>query len=96
MEGLIVSMSLPQIAIYVSYLFVIAAYTVKVMKIARMPLHLRWELYPIPHGNGRDYGGSYLEELEWWTKPQKRSAIRSITYILKKYFLFNEYYRRNK
>ena len=89
-------MSWPQIATYVSYLFIIVAYAIKVRKIVRMPLHLRWELYPIPHEKGHKYGGSYLEELEWWTKPQERSVIRSIIYMLKKYFLFNGYYRRNR
>lgn len=66
------------------------------MKIAKMPLHLRWELYPVAHEKGRESGGSYLEELEWWTKPQKKSAIRSIIYMLKKYFLFDGYYQRKR
>ena len=36
------------------------------------PLHIRWELYPIPHeGPKRSaYGGSYMEESNWWTKPR--------------------------
>ena len=54
--------SLPQLTTYVSYLFIIVAYTVKVMKVARMPLHLRWELYPVAHEKGYKYGGSYFEE----------------------------------
>ena len=39
---------------------------------SRMPMHLRWELYPVAHeGGGRaKYGGSYLEESDWWTKSQ--------------------------
>ena len=39
---------------------------------ARTPLHLRWELYPVPHeGPYRAaYGGSYLEAQEWWRKPR--------------------------
>ncbi|MBA7514495.1 hypothetical protein ES705_06525 [subsurface metagenome] len=88
--------SLPQLATYVSYLFIIAAYTVKVMKVARMPLHLRWELYPVAHEKGYKYGGSYFEEPEWWTKPRRKSGIRSIIYMLKKYLFFGEYYRRNR
>jgi len=84
------------IATYVSFTFIILAYAYKVAKIARMPLHLRWELYPVPHEKGYKYGGSYLEELEWWTKPQERSSFRSLLYMLKKYFLFNRYFRKNK
>lgn len=38
---------------------------------SRMPMHVRWELYPVAHeGAKAAYGGSYLEESEWWTKPR--------------------------
>ncbi len=90
------SISLPQLATYVSYVLIIILYSVKVRKIAKMPLHLRWELYPVPHEKGREYGGSYLEELEWWTKPRQKSATKSIIYLLKKYLFLGEYYRQNR
>lgn len=90
------SISLPQLATYVSYVLIIILYSVKVMKIVKMPLHLRWELYPVPHEKGHEYGGSYLEELEWWTKPRLKSNFRSIIYMLKKYLFFWEYYRQNR
>lgn len=34
------------------------------------PLHVRWEIYPIPHEGAKkaSYGGSYMEETNWWTK----------------------------
>ena len=86
----------PYIATYVSYIFVIAAYAYKVSKIAKMPLHLRWELYPIPHEKGYQHGGSYLEELEWWTKPREKNTLRSALYMLKQYFLFSGYFRRKR
>jgi nitrate reductase gamma subunit len=38
---------------------------------SRMPMHVRWELYPVAHeGAKASYGGSYLEESEWWKKPR--------------------------
>jgi nitrate reductase gamma subunit len=42
---------------------------------SKMPLHLRWELYPVAHeGGGRAaYGGSYLENTEWWTRDREVS-----------------------
>ncbi len=86
----------PYIATYVSYIFVIAAYAYKVSKIAKMPLHLRWELYPVPHEKGYQHGGSYLEELEWWTKPREKNTLRSVLYLLKQYFLFSGYFRRKR
>jgi len=38
---------------------------------ARQPIHLRWELYPVPHEavHRVKHGGSYFEESDWWTKP---------------------------
>lgn len=84
------------IATYVSYIFVIVAYTYKILKIARMPLHVRWELYPIPHEKGYKHGGSYLEESEWWTKPQEKNNLRSALHMLKQYFLFNGYFHKKR
>jgi nitrate reductase gamma subunit len=89
----VVGISLPQLATYVSFLFVFIAYAVKVTKIARMPLHLRWELYPVAHEKGYKYGGSYLEELEWWTKSRQKSTVKNIAYMLRNYLFFGEYYR---
>jgi len=41
---------------------------------ARMPMHVRWELYPVAHEAKKShYGGSYLEESEWWKKPREVS-----------------------
>ena len=55
--------------------FVIAVVT-KFVKYASMPIHLRWELYPVAHEKGRaHYGGSYLEEPDWWTKSRESSLI---------------------
>jgi nitrate reductase gamma subunit len=46
----------------------------KAIRYATMPLHVRWELYPVAHEKGKAaYGGSYFEELDWWTKPRRVS-----------------------
>ncbi len=61
---------------YVTVLVFIIAVTVRAVRIARMPIHLRWELYPLPHEKGRaHYGGSILEEVDWWTKPKHKDHI---------------------
>jgi nitrate reductase gamma subunit len=90
------SVSVAQWATYVSYIFVIVAYTVKVIKYFRMPLHLRWELYPLPHEKGSRYGGSYMEEMDWWTKPRSRNTFKNVLDMLKRYLFFGEYYRKVK
>jgi len=57
---------------------------------------LRWDLYPLPGEKGREYGGSYLEETEWWAKYRPSGLIRNIVYIIKDYLSFMQYYQRNR
>jgi nitrate reductase gamma subunit len=65
-----------QILCYASAMIFIAVSLIKIIKVAKMPVHLRWELYPVPHEKGRaHYGGSRLEESEWWTKKQEKDHI---------------------
>jgi len=44
---------------------------------ARHPMHLRWELYPVPHETPARaaHGGSYFEAGEWWHERQKANRI---------------------
>lgn len=81
---------------WVSVVYVVVVYAFKAIRIARMPIHLRWELYPVPHEKGRDYGGSYFEEVEWWTKPRSKSLIGELVYMAKEILFFGEYYHRNR
>ena len=62
---------------YVGIVFFLVAVAARFIFWSRMPMHLRWELYPVPHeGGGRAaYGGSYLEETDWWKKPRQVSLL---------------------
>jgi nitrate reductase gamma subunit len=69
----------------------------RVLVIIRQPVHLRWELAPIPHEKGKGkYGGSYLEEYEWWRKPRKHSIIAPIVYMLREIFLMRGIWKNNR
>ena len=60
-----------------------AGFVLRTVKLARMPLHLRWELAPVPHERGKGrYGGSYFEEFEWWTRPRQVSLVAEAAYML--------------
>jgi|PlaIllAssembly_1097288.scaffolds.fasta_scaffold187892_2 nitrate reductase gamma subunit len=85
--------SIPQLATYISYIFIVAVYAYKVWKVARLPVHLRWDLYPIPFGKGHQYGGSYLEEKDWWQKPLPKNGLGGIFYMIKKYLFFGGYFK---
>ncbi len=56
----------------------VAAY--RIARIARLPLNVRWEVYPVPHEakEKRGYGGSYMEELDWATT--RRESFQAPTY----------------
>jgi nitrate reductase gamma subunit len=69
----------------------------RTLAIVRLPVHLRWELAPIPHEKGKGrYGGSYLEEYEWWIKPQHRSLMAPIGYMIMEIFLLRGIWRHNR
>ena len=85
-----------QLVFLISLLFFVSAFVVKAVKYARMPIHLRWELYPVAHEIGHGSGGSYLEEMNWWTKPLKRSLFGEIKYMVREGLLFEKCYRNNR
>lgn len=51
----------------------VAASAARAVRYSRLPAHLRWELYPVPHEEVERarHGGSYFETSDWWTKPNK-------------------------
>jgi nitrate reductase gamma subunit len=62
---------------YVGVVFFLIAVVARFLMWSKMPMHLRWELYPVAHeGGGRAaYGGSYLEESDWWKKKREVSLL---------------------
>ena len=79
-------MSLDAVLILVTYacalVFIVSVVT-RFLKIARLPVHVRWELYPVAHEKGRaSYGGSRFEELDWWTKPQEKSLLGELKVMI--------------
>lgn len=84
------------LTVLASYLYIAGSYTFRSIKYALMPVHLRWELYPVPHEEGHKYGGSYLQDPEWWTKPRQKNVMRDIAFILKDYLTFHQYFRLNR
>ena len=69
--------------IFAVFLFIaLSAY--KAFNYAKMPLHGRMELYPVPSEKGRHkYGGSYMEEPEWWRKPRQISKAAELIDMMK-------------
>jgi nitrate reductase gamma subunit len=89
--------SVLQLLFYLSFLVFVVAMLAKMLKISRMPLHMRWDLYPIPHEKGKaEYGGSYFEELNWWTKPKEVSITNEIKEMGKEIIFVHSLMQNNR
>ena len=82
--------------VWASYFYIAGMYTFRSIKYALMPVHLRWELYPVPHEPEAEYGGSFMEDLEWWKRPIKKNYMKDVLFILKDYLTFFQYFKLNK
>ena len=86
-----------QIATYILGLLFIVAFAWKANQYAKMPTHLRWELYPLAGETKRPWGGSYLEEPEWWNKPrEEKSFLGEMKFMGEEILYFKEYFRLNR
>ncbi len=58
----------------------VAACIVRVWMYARAPIHLRWELYPVPHEEPEkaSHGGSYFEDVNWWERPRRKNLVGEV------------------
>ncbi len=56
----------------------------RILMYARAPLHLRWELYPVPHEDAArvTHGGSRFEEVDWWTKPARFNLAGEVRFMV--------------
>ena len=86
-----------QIFFYLSLVVFVVGTAYKAVKMSRMPLHLRWDLYPIPHEKGKgEYGGSYFEEVDWWTKPANVSISSEVKEMSKEILFIQSMFHNNK
>lgn len=82
---------------YISFIIFVIGIAYKWWKWSSMPLHLRWELYPVPHEVLKaEYGGSYLEEVNWWLKGRLVSVLGELKEMFKEMLFIVRIYRSNK
>jgi nitrate reductase gamma subunit len=90
-------MSILHLLCYLSLAALVVAVAVRSLKLLRLPLHLRWELYPVMHDRKRaHYGGSYFEESEWWTKPRETSKLTELKFMVPEILLLAGVRHHNK
>lgn len=75
-----------------------AAVAARVYRQFTLPLHVRWELYPVKHETGAkaEYGGSYMEEPNWWTKQRKKSLVNELKYMGPEILLLRGLWEENR
>jgi nitrate reductase gamma subunit len=63
-----------------------------------LPVHVRWEIYPVQHETADKaiYGGSYLEEVNWWEKKRERSLFNEFSYMLPEILFLRGLWKENK
>jgi nitrate reductase gamma subunit len=81
---------------YVAYIFIIVVDARKAITYARMPMHLRWDLYPGVHENGRGHGSSHDEDPKGGKKTRQNRFIKGIFFLLKDNFYLGEYFHQNR
>jgi len=86
------------ILIYAAVAVFLVGNLYRFIRIARMPIHLRWELYPVPHEPRRKarYGGSYMEEDDWWTKSMHTNRVGELGVMLPEIFLLKGVWEHNR
>lgn len=78
---------IPYLVAYVAIAVFTIAVIVRFFMWTRMPIHVRWELYPIPHeGKRAAHGGSFMEESEWWKKARKISLVAELRAMIAEIF----------
>ena len=80
---------------YFAYIFIIIIYTIKAIKIARMPVHLRWELYPGIYEPKTKNDNAYPENEQEWRKRHAKTLRKGINYLLRENFRFSDYFKTN-
>ena len=82
---------------YGSLLVFVLAVAIRFARIQGYPLHLRWEIYPVPHeGKRSKHGGSRLEETDWWTKPQKPDKWNELRFMIPEMLFIKALYENNR
>jgi nitrate reductase gamma subunit len=82
---------------YGCFITFVVAVVLRVSKIQRMPLHIRWELYPVPHeGKRAKHGGSYYEEVDWWTKEREVSRISELKAMIQEMLFIKALWEHNR
>lgn len=83
---------------YVCLAVFLAAIVWRICRQWMLPVHVRWELYPVQHEKAcrSAYGGSYMEEPDWWTSPYETSRANAFKYMAPEILLLRGLWKENR
>lgn len=81
---------------WVALLVFVAAVVARIARIVSLPVHLRWELYPVAHERNASYGGSFFEHLNWWQQPRAKNHFGTLRAMVPEIVLLQGVYAHNR
>ncbi len=83
---------------YLCILVFILATGYRVYRQWTLPIHLRWEIYPVQHETTDKlaHGGSYMEELNWWEKKPGGSLFNEMKYMVPEILFIRGLWKENR
>lgn len=82
---------------YASLVVFFVAIAVRFRRIQKYPLHMRWEIYPVPHEGARArHGGSRMEDVDWWTKEHRPSMLSELKFMLPEMIFLKALFEHNR
>ena len=81
---------------YLAAAIFVAAVAARWVKIARMPVHLRWELYPVAHEAGARHGGSFFEHVDWWSRRPEKTRLGELKVMVPEILLLGGVREHNR
>lgn len=80
---------------YAAGVVFVVAFGYKLLKYFTMPMHVRWELYPVPH-EGKAHGGSFFEEVDYWTKTRHKNHVAQYRFMIPEILFIKALYEDNR
>jgi nitrate reductase gamma subunit len=89
---------LPYFVTLTAFIVFVVATTLRIAFWIRLPKHVRWELYPVPHETKEKvrYGGSFMEETDWWARPRKTFVIGELKETAREILLLSTVREHNR
>ena len=81
---------------WVAFVVFVVAVAARIVRILSLPVHLRWELYPVAHERNASYGGSFFEDLDGSKRPRDHARLGTLRVMVPEILLLHGVYSHNR